>query len=174
MRYVGKVYRPPSESDAYILQASIGCSWNKCTYCDMYVDKPVFRIRELEETLDDITGAGLRFGNRVQKVFVADGDAQKQMESRQQWATKNRNTNRSKTKDKRLRLKAQGPNIKDQAPQAQAPKTKPQGPKGPKGPKTKARRPKTKDQCPMQIVSYRAVSYRWFSQIALGRKLGRN
>jgi len=35
MRYVGKLFRPPSESKSYILQATIGCSWNNCTYCDM-------------------------------------------------------------------------------------------------------------------------------------------
>ncbi len=32
MRYTGKIYRPPSEHDALILQATIGCSWNNCTY----------------------------------------------------------------------------------------------------------------------------------------------
>ena len=58
MRYVGKIYRPPSEANAYILQATIGCSWNKCTYCDMYDDKPVFRVRKLDETLRDIQMAG--------------------------------------------------------------------------------------------------------------------
>lgn len=75
MRYVGKIYRPPSEANAYILQATIGCSWNKCTYCDMYDDKPVFRVRKLNETLRDIEMAGKKYGRHVEKVFVADGDA---------------------------------------------------------------------------------------------------
>jgi len=35
VRYVGKIYRPPSEADALIVQATIGCSWNHCTYCDL-------------------------------------------------------------------------------------------------------------------------------------------
>lgn len=74
MRYEGKIYRPPSEADAYILQATIGCSWNHCTYCDMYRDKR-FRVRELEETLTDIRAARLAYGGDVEKVFVADGDA---------------------------------------------------------------------------------------------------
>jgi len=74
MRYEGKIYRPPSEADAYIVQATIGCSWNHCTYCDMYRSK-AFRVRALEETLEDIRTAGTRFGNKVSKVFVADGDA---------------------------------------------------------------------------------------------------
>lgn len=74
MRYEGKLYRPPSEAHSYILQATIGCSWNKCTYCDMYRDK-TFRVRDLDETLQDITSAGAAFGDDVEKVFVADGDA---------------------------------------------------------------------------------------------------
>ena len=74
MRYEGKIYRPPSEADAYILQATIGCSWNHCTYCDMYRAKQ-FRVRPLEETLADVRDAGRAYGSRVQKVFVADGDA---------------------------------------------------------------------------------------------------
>lgn len=75
MRYVGKIYRPPSEAHSYILQATIGCSWNNCTYCDMYRDKPVFRVRPLRETLEDLDLAAARFGASVEKVFVADGDA---------------------------------------------------------------------------------------------------
>jgi radical SAM superfamily enzyme YgiQ (UPF0313 family) len=74
MRYEGQIYRPPSEADAYILQATIGCSWNHCTYCDMYRDKK-FRVRKLDDTLADVRNAGAAFGDKVRKVFVADGDA---------------------------------------------------------------------------------------------------
>jgi radical SAM superfamily enzyme YgiQ (UPF0313 family) len=74
MRYEGKLYRPPSEADAYILQATIGCSWNHCTYCDMYRDKE-FRVRDLAESLADLEAAGATFGPQVEKLFVADGDA---------------------------------------------------------------------------------------------------
>jgi radical SAM superfamily enzyme YgiQ (UPF0313 family) len=74
MRYEGKLYRPPSEANSYILQATIGCSWNKCTYCDMYRDKQ-FRVRPTAEVCADIALAAERFGASVDKVFVADGDA---------------------------------------------------------------------------------------------------
>ncbi|RYE91551.1 MAG: radical SAM protein [Myxococcales bacterium] len=74
MRYEGKLYRPPSEADAYIVQATIGCSWNHCTYCDMYRDKS-YRLRPLDQALADLDEAGRRFGPRVEKLFVADGDA---------------------------------------------------------------------------------------------------
>jgi radical SAM superfamily enzyme YgiQ (UPF0313 family) len=74
VRYEGRIYRPPSEADAFILQATIGCSWNHCTYCDMYRDKS-FRIRRLKDTLDDLREAGRVVGDQVEKVFVADGDA---------------------------------------------------------------------------------------------------
>ena len=74
MRYEGAIYRPPSEADSYILQATIGCSWNACTYCDMYRAKD-FRVRDIDETLDDIRLAAAAGGDGVDKVFVADGDA---------------------------------------------------------------------------------------------------
>jgi radical SAM superfamily enzyme YgiQ (UPF0313 family) len=74
MRYEGTIYRPPSEADSYILQATIGCSWNACVYCDMYRDKQ-FRIRPLGDTLADIAQARAELGPGVRKVFVADGDA---------------------------------------------------------------------------------------------------
>ncbi|MEM7200942.1 MAG: radical SAM protein [Planctomycetota bacterium] len=74
MRYEGRLYRPPSEAHSYILQATIGCSWNKCTYCDMYRDKE-FRVREAAEIEADLAMAARRIGPHVDKVFVADGDA---------------------------------------------------------------------------------------------------
>jgi radical SAM superfamily enzyme YgiQ (UPF0313 family) len=73
MRYEGRMYRPPSEARSYILQATIGCSHNLCTYCDMYRDKE-FRERELSEVLEDIREAA-RAVPLTRKVFVADGDA---------------------------------------------------------------------------------------------------
>jgi radical SAM superfamily enzyme YgiQ (UPF0313 family) len=74
MRYEGKLYRPPSEADALIVQATIGCSWNHCTYCDMYSDKE-FRLRDLGEVIEDLEQAAASFGQEVEKLFVADGDA---------------------------------------------------------------------------------------------------
>jgi radical SAM superfamily enzyme YgiQ (UPF0313 family) len=74
VRYQGRIFRPPSEADAYILQATLGCSWNACTYCDMYRDKS-FSVRALDACLDDIDAAARLAGDRIEKVFVADGDA---------------------------------------------------------------------------------------------------
>ncbi len=74
MRYQGTIYRPPSEARSFILQATIGCSWNHCTYCDMYRAKK-FRVRDRSETLADVRAAGAAYGDEVRKVFVADGDA---------------------------------------------------------------------------------------------------
>jgi hypothetical protein len=49
------------------LQATVGCSWNHCTYCDMYRDKR-FRVRELDETLTDIRAARLAYGRDVEGI----------------------------------------------------------------------------------------------------------
>jgi radical SAM superfamily enzyme YgiQ (UPF0313 family) len=74
MRYVAPLFRPPSEANSYIVQATIGCSWNKCVYCDMYRSKD-FRVRPLPESLEDLREASRRAGHIVEKIFVADGDA---------------------------------------------------------------------------------------------------
>jgi radical SAM superfamily enzyme YgiQ (UPF0313 family) len=68
------MFRPPSEADSYILQATIGCSWNACTYCDMYRSKR-YRVRDLAETLADVEAARALHGGGIDKIFVADGDA---------------------------------------------------------------------------------------------------
>jgi len=73
MRYHGTVIRPPSEADSYILQATYGCSHNRCTFCGTYPDKP-FAMRPMEEVLEDIALAGRRIPH-TPRVFIADGNA---------------------------------------------------------------------------------------------------
>lgn len=69
---VEPVFRPPSEAGSLILQLSIGCSWNRCTYCAMYRSKS-YRVRELPALLEEIRGAAGVPG--IRRVFLADGDA---------------------------------------------------------------------------------------------------
>lgn len=72
MRYIGAVYRPPSEAQSLIIQATLGCNHNKCTFCGSYRDKR-FQIRSLEEIKEDLAEA--RYMGPVERVFLADGDA---------------------------------------------------------------------------------------------------
>ncbi|KAL3934355.1 MAG: hypothetical protein SGARI_003421 [Bacillariaceae sp.] len=51
--YQQPVFRPPAESRSLILQVTIGCSWNKCTFCEMYQDKQ-FQARKLEEVESEL------------------------------------------------------------------------------------------------------------------------
>ncbi|CCQ98222.1 Radical SAM domain protein [[Clostridium] ultunense Esp] len=73
MKYEGALYRPPSEAYSLIVQATIGCSHNKCTFCSMYKDKK-FRIRSTEEIMEDLI-IGRKYYKNVKRVFLADGDA---------------------------------------------------------------------------------------------------
>lgn len=76
--YEGPVYRPPSEADLLILQATVGCSWNHCTYCAMYRHKE-YRERPIEALVDEIRVARDHVDQGrlepVRRVFVGDGDA---------------------------------------------------------------------------------------------------
>ena len=74
MRYEGIVYRPPSEARSLIVQVTIGCAHNTCTFCNMYKAKD-FRVRSMEEIMEDLREAHNSYGAYVQKVFLADGDA---------------------------------------------------------------------------------------------------
>lgn len=73
MRYEGNVFRPPSEARSYILQCTVGCSHNRCTFCSMYKDKK-YHVRSLAEARQDIKMARDYYGD-LNKVFLADGDA---------------------------------------------------------------------------------------------------
>lgn len=73
MRYEGDIYRPPSEAYSLLVQVTIGCSHNKCTFCNMYKEKQ-FRVRKQEEVLEDLAWAREHY-RRVERIFLCDGDA---------------------------------------------------------------------------------------------------
>jgi radical SAM superfamily enzyme YgiQ (UPF0313 family) len=72
--YIEPVFRPPSEAHSLILPVTNGCSWNKCTFCEMYTqEQKKFRARDEAQVLEEIRLTGERM--IVQRVFLADGDA---------------------------------------------------------------------------------------------------
>ena len=73
MKYEGMIFRPPSEADSLILQVTVGCSYNRCTFCGAYQGKP-FRVKSFDEVKEDIDEVS-SYGSRIRKVFLADGDA---------------------------------------------------------------------------------------------------
>lgn len=73
MRYEGNIFRPPSEAYSLLVQVTVGCTHNKCTFCSMYKDKK-FHIRKLEEVLEDLAWARRHY-SRVERMFLCDGDA---------------------------------------------------------------------------------------------------
>ena len=73
MDYVGRIFRPPSEARSLLLQVTVGCSHNRCTYCDMYRDKQ-FRAKPWDVVERDLEQAK-QLGPRFQRVFLCDGDA---------------------------------------------------------------------------------------------------
>lgn len=72
--YEEPVFRPPSEANSLILQATVGCSQNSCTFCGMYKMKQ-FRLRSASELLADILAVPVHHRAYIQRVFLADGDA---------------------------------------------------------------------------------------------------
>ena len=75
MRYEGKIYRPPGEWRSYLLQCTVGCTHNKCTFCGMYKEKK-FHVRPMKEIMEDIAMARVYYDPAtVDKVFLCDGDA---------------------------------------------------------------------------------------------------
>ena len=73
LHYSGNVYRPPSEAYSLIVQVTLGCSHNKCAFCNMYKDKK-FEIVPIDQVMEDLQWARQSY-SRIQRIFLADGDA---------------------------------------------------------------------------------------------------
>jgi len=71
--YEGNIFRPPSEARSLILQATIGCSWNRCTFCTAFAGKE-FRTRTLEDIKGDVEKV-YPYYKEIDKIFLADGNA---------------------------------------------------------------------------------------------------
>lgn len=72
IEYDAPLFRPPSEGKSIIIQITLGCSWNECSFCEMYTSK-AFKARKEEAVFNDIE-AFLPYKEQVRKVFLADGD----------------------------------------------------------------------------------------------------
>lgn len=72
MNYNEPLYRPPAEANSLILQITLGCSYNKCSFCSMYETKK-FEIKSLEKITKEIDNFSIY--KDVRRVFLADGDA---------------------------------------------------------------------------------------------------
>ncbi len=74
MKYEGPIYRPPSEADSVLIQATVGCPHNKCTFCMVYKNGIRFKIRKVSEIKEDILEARDIYGKRVRKIFFPAGN----------------------------------------------------------------------------------------------------
>lgn len=72
IEYHEPLFRPPSEGRSLIFQITLGCSWNKCSFCEMYTSKS-FKARKEQEVFDEID-TFIPFADQITKVFLADGD----------------------------------------------------------------------------------------------------
>ncbi len=74
IRYQGPIYRPPSEADSLLIQATVGCPHNKCTFCMVYKQGPPFKIRPVEQILEDLEVARNKYGESVKRLFLPAGN----------------------------------------------------------------------------------------------------
>ena len=68
MRYEGPIYRPPSEAESLLIQATVGCPHNKCTFCMIYKKGPAYRVRPVKEICEDIEEARVSCGKNIRSL----------------------------------------------------------------------------------------------------------
>lgn len=74
LRYEGPIYRPPSEANSLLVQATVGCPWNKCTFCMVYKKGPKFKIRPVKEIKEDLLWAKNNYSYPINTVFFPSGN----------------------------------------------------------------------------------------------------
>ncbi len=74
MRYQGPIYRPPSEADSLLIQATVGCPHNRCTFCLVYKNGPRFSVRDVVDIKEDILKARDIHGDCVRTLFLPAGN----------------------------------------------------------------------------------------------------
>ena len=74
MRYEGPIYRPPSEADSLLIQATVGCPHNRCTFCMVYKNGPRFKVRPVADIEKDLAEAGKRYGPDIKRIFLPAGN----------------------------------------------------------------------------------------------------
>lgn len=74
MRYEGPIYRPPSEADSLLIQATIGCPHNRCTFCVVYKNGPKYRVRPVADIKQDMVEAKKIYGPHVRTMFLPAGN----------------------------------------------------------------------------------------------------
>ena len=72
IQYNEPLFRPPSEARSLILQITLGCSWNKCSFCEMYTSKQ-FKARKEEDVFKDVD-AFVPYADQIKRIFLGDGD----------------------------------------------------------------------------------------------------
>jgi len=74
MHYEGPIYRPPSEADSLLIQATIGCPHNRCTFCMVYKNGPRYRARPVADIKKDMVEAREYYGPNVRTMFLPAGN----------------------------------------------------------------------------------------------------
>jgi radical SAM superfamily enzyme YgiQ (UPF0313 family) len=75
LRYEGPIYRPPSEANSLLVQTTIGCPWNKCTFCMVYKKGPRFKIRAVKEIKEDLHWAKENYLLPFNSIFFPSGNS---------------------------------------------------------------------------------------------------